>query len=106
MKERGVTGCSWSEWAPCHIYFGECEMRDACQRIVCLKTDKIRPKAIGSMLHLSLAINGVHGSGRSMDFHVFGTHSEEDINNTVKAFDISLGNLISEGILEPKGNHS
>ncbi len=99
IKQKGVEGCAYSEFSCCHIYFGSCKMRDKCDRIICLNGTKVRPENVGNTLHLNLALNGVHTS-RGVDLYLSAVHSEQDISETINAFEHSINTMIDEGILK------
>lgn len=100
MRQKGVEGCAYSEFSCCHIYFGSCEMREECDRIVCLNDIKVRPENVGNALHLNLALNGVHTSSRGVDLYLSAVHSEQDISETLKAFELSIDTMIDEGLFD------
>jgi len=98
IKQRGINGCAYSDGGGVHLYFGSCEMRDRCDRVVCLNSTKVRPACVGEAFGINLTLNGVHTISRAVDFSLSAVHSEEDINKSVEAFDTSLGTMVSEGI--------
>lgn len=99
MKEKRIVGCSYNEFSVCHLYFGECEMRGKCDRVICLNSTKHRPKQVGDSLCLNLTLNGVHPNARGVDFFLSSVHSEKDIKDTLKAFAFSLDNMLEEGVV-------
>jgi len=99
MNQRGINGCAYCNGGSAHLYFGNCQLRDECNRIDCLNSTKIRPGGVGQALGINLTLNGVHTIGRAVDFFVSAVHTEEDINKSIMAFDISLGTMVSEGVL-------
>ena len=100
LEQKGVEGCSYSEFSCCHIYFGSCEQREHCDRVVCLNDNKIRPENVGNALHLCLTLNGVHTIGRGWDLYVSAVHNEQDVSETVNAFESSIDTMIDHGILQ------
>ena len=100
IKGRGINGCAYGDGGVVHLYFGRCELSDRCDRSICLNSDKVRPGDVGEALCINLTLNGVHTVNRAFDFFVSSVHSEEDIMRSVEAFDISLGTMISERILQ------
>lgn len=99
LGEKSVDACVYGDMSNYHIYFGKCELRDNCDRKVCLNSTKIRPLRIGELLSLDLAINGVHTMVRGVD-GLLSVHNEIDINKTVEAFNISINDMITEGIIK------
>ena len=97
IKQGGVNGCAWNSGGEVHLYFGDCKLRDGCDRVVCLNSTKIRPDQIGRALGLNLVLHGVHNINRAFDFFISAAHSEQDINKTIEAFNVSLGTMVSEG---------
>ena len=75
-------------------------MREECDRIVCLNDIKVRPENVGNALHLNLALNGVHTSSRGVDLYLSAVHSEQDISETLKAFELSIDTMIDEGLFD------
>lgn len=100
MKQRGVDGCAYSNGGEAHLYFGSCPLRGECDRVACLNSTKVRPEGVGYALGINLTLNGVHTANRGLVFFVSAVHSEKDINKSIKAFNISLGTMVSEGTLK------
>ena len=101
MKEMKIEGCAYNEFSVCHLYFGKCEMREKCDRTICLNAGKVRPRKVGELLGLNLTLNGVHPNARGVDFFFSSAHTEEDVEHTLRAFELSLHALVKEGTLKP-----
>ncbi len=99
MDKRGIVGCVYGDFSVFHIYFGNCEMRDKCDKSVCLNGNKIWPVEIGRALAMNLTLNGVHVSASGAKGLMSAVHTQEDIDKTIKAFDISLSTMVKENIL-------
>jgi hypothetical protein len=82
------------------LYIGECSMRNNCDRTICLNASKVRPVDVGRVLYINLTLNGVSVAARAVDGFSSAAHSEEDINNTIEAFAVSLDRAIAEGALK------
>ncbi|MBA7563935.1 Glutamate-1-semialdehyde 2,1-aminomutase 1 [subsurface metagenome] len=98
IKKKGIIGCAYSEYSVCHLYFGECEMREKCDRVICLNSAKISRQNTGEILGLNLTINGVHTTNRGNSFFLSAIHAEKDIDETIHAFELSFEEMIEEGI--------
>jgi glutamate-1-semialdehyde 2,1-aminomutase len=91
MDEKGVSGCAYGSFSSFNAYFGECLLRDRCDRTVCLNTSRVIRPDLTRLAIMNLALNGVHVSGRAGPSGLVSTaHSEEDIDKTIEAFDTSL----------------
>jgi glutamate-1-semialdehyde 2,1-aminomutase len=100
MDKRRIPGCVWNAgFSYLHIYFGECEFRNECKKIVCLNSKKVRPPNIGRALYINFALNGIKVRTSGYGLIVSSAHTQEDINRTVEAFSISLKNMIAENKL-------
>jgi glutamate-1-semialdehyde 2,1-aminomutase len=102
IEEKGVLGCVYGDFSVFHIYFGNCEMRDKCDRKICLNENKGKFVEIGKLLALNLAVNGVHMPAYGVKGFTSAVHTQEDVYKTIKAFDASLNNMIRENILRIK----
>jgi len=99
IQKRNINGCAYSDGGATHLHFGDCEIRDKCDKIVCLNSTKVRPELLGRVLSITLTLNGIHTVNRGMDFFVSSTHSQNDINVTRESFGLSLSTMLSEGAL-------
>ena len=102
MDEQGLAGCVYGDFSVYHIYFGDCEMREKCDRAACLNDDKVRPANLSRSLTINLMLNGVHPPVRGLDGFVSAVHTKEDIDKTIEAFSASLETMIGEGALKRK----
>jgi glutamate-1-semialdehyde 2,1-aminomutase len=94
MGKRGVSGCAHGSFSMFNVYFGECPLQDKCDRTVCLNGDKVFPPDLTRRAIINLVLNGIHLSWRAGPCGtVSAAHTEEDIDKTVEAFDITLGKL-------------
>jgi glutamate-1-semialdehyde 2,1-aminomutase len=100
IADRGIAGCVYGDSSAYHIYLGDCEWRDECDRSVCLNEDKERPLPLGRLLAINATLHGVHLTNRGYDGFVSAVHTETDIDKTIHAFDKSLATLIGEGLLK------
>lgn len=100
FEEQGIIGCAYGECSTYHFYLGECNMRNNCDRTICLNATKVRPVEIARSLYINLTLNGVSGVARAVDGFISAAHSEQDINKTIEAFAISLDRAIAEGALK------
>jgi glutamate-1-semialdehyde 2,1-aminomutase len=100
MKHKHLEGCAYNEFSCCHIYFGSCEMREKCDRVICLHDTKVRTENVGHALHRNLALHGVHTTGRGVDLFLSAVHNKKDIAETIKAFELSIDTMINEGTLK------
>ena len=88
IDKRGVSGCAYGSFSMFNVYFGNCPLRDKCDRTVCLNTNKVTSPDLTRLAIINLALNGVHVVG---PFGlVSAAHTEEDIDKTIEAFDTSL----------------
>jgi len=94
LKARNVDGCAYNEFSVVHLYFGSCEMRSQCNRKICLNSAKVRSTRIGNALNINLTLNGVHNMARGYEFLLSSVHSEKDIDDTIKVFDLSIKAMI------------
>jgi len=99
IRQRGVDGCAYSDGGQAHLYLGSCHLRDECDRITCLNSTKVRHAKLSYALSINLTLNGVHSTSRAVEFFVSAVHSEEDISESVEAFEVSLDAMIEEGVL-------
>jgi glutamate-1-semialdehyde aminotransferase len=91
MDKRGISGCAYGSFSMFNVYFGDCPLRDRCDRIVCLNTNKITPPDLTRLAIINLALNGVRVSGRAGPSGlVSAAHTEDDIDKTIEAFDTSM----------------
>lgn len=97
--DRGVTGCVYGDSSTYHIYLGHCDLRENCDRSVCLFEEKERPLPLGRLLAMNATLNGVHLTNRGYDGFVSAVHTESDIEMTIQAFGKSIDALIEEGLL-------
>ncbi len=100
IEKRGIVACSYGESSFFHLFFGDCKLRDKCDRIICLNDGNIRPKVTGNALHINLMLNGVHMPPRGLDGFVSAVHTKEDIDKSLEIFDTSFGTMIEEGIFK------
>jgi glutamate-1-semialdehyde 2,1-aminomutase len=99
MKQQGITGCTYgADGGVVHLYFGACEMREECDRDLCLNSEKVRSQHICDALGINLTLNGVHTMNRAVDFFISAAHNEEDINKSINAFDTALRTMVSEDL--------
>lgn len=99
IKERGINACAYCDSGVVHLHFGSCEIRPGCDKFTCINAAKVKPERVGEALFINLTLNGIHTVNRAFDFFLSAVHSEEDINKSIEAFDISLGTMLSEGIM-------
>jgi glutamate-1-semialdehyde 2,1-aminomutase len=104
MQKKRLTGCAYGERGVVHLYFGDCALRNACDRLVCPNSAKVRLASTGLALFINLSLNGVGTVGRAMDFFISAVHSDPDIDKTVRAFEKSVETLVLEGALNPDNN--
>jgi glutamate-1-semialdehyde 2,1-aminomutase len=100
IVDRGISGCVYGDSSTFHIYLSDCELRDECDRSVCLNEDKERSLPLGRLLAINTTLNGVHFTSRGYDGFVSAVHTESDIDKTIHAFSKSFDTLIKEGILK------
>lgn len=100
LDNRGMAGCVYGDMGNYHIYFGECELQDKCDRRVCLNSTKVRNLTVGESLALNLTLNNVHTLSRGLDGVLSAAHSKADINRTVEGFDTSIDTMLKEGVLQ------
>ena len=100
IHEQDLAGCVYGDFSVYHFYFGDCDMRDECERKVCLNDDKVRAPTVGRSLAINLLLNGVHPAARGFDGFISAVHTRKDIDDTVHAFDQSLKIMIQEGVLK------
>lgn len=97
MDKRGIAGCAYdSGFSVVHLYFGECKLRQQCERRICLNAEKTRDLKMGQALFMNLAVNGVKTPTRGYDLFLSAVHSEEDLAKTGTAFGMSLDMLARE----------
>ncbi|MCU0559220.1 MAG: aminotransferase class III-fold pyridoxal phosphate-dependent enzyme [Desulfobacterales bacterium] len=97
MDERHIQGCVYdSGFSVIHIYFGPCDLKQNCDRGVCLNAAKTRDLSTGQALFMNLALNGVKTPTRGYDALLSAAHTEEDIQKTAAAYGRSLDGLIRE----------
>ena len=99
IVDRGVVGCVYGDSSAYHIYIGDCDLQDNCDRSVCLNEDKERPLSLGRLLALNATLHGVHLTNRGYDGFVSAVHTETDIEKTIHAFGKSIDSLMEEGLL-------
>lgn len=99
LEERGLPGCVYGEYSMFHIYLGDCEFCESCQKVVCLNDKKERPAELGQALALHFVLNGIHMPSRGYDGIVSAAHGVEDGERTIRAFGASLDSLIGEGMI-------
>lgn len=102
IADRGISGCVYGDSSTFHIYLSDCELRDECDRAVCLNEDKERSLPLGRLLAINTTLNGVHFTSRGYDGFVSAVHTESDIDRTIDAFSASFDTLIEEGQLKSK----
>ena len=100
IVDRGISGCVYGDSSTFHIYLSDCELRDECDRSVCVNEDKERSLPLGRLLAINTTLNGVHFTSRGYDGFVSAVHTETDIDKTVDAFGASFDTLIKEGLLK------
>ncbi len=98
MDSRGISGCAYGDFSIFHLYFGECGIKTMCDRSVCLNDEKVRSPAIGELLSLNMALNGVHIAPRGYDGIISSVHDTADVEKTVEAFNRSVDALVQEGV--------
>ena len=100
IDDRGVSGCAYGDFSVFHVYFGECDKRDGCDREVCLNEEKERALPLGKMLSINMALNGAHVTNRGYDGLVSAVHDDSDVEITAEAFGRSVDAMIAEGALK------
>ena len=75
-------------------------MRESCERIACFNPEK-KSHDVGFFPLMQLALEGVVVAKTARGF-VSAVHTEEDIRKTIKAFDITLDTMISQGLIKPR----
>jgi glutamate-1-semialdehyde 2,1-aminomutase len=100
IDDRGISGCAYGDSSAYHIYLGGCDLRDECDRVVCLNEDKERPISLGRLFAINATLHGVHLTNRGYDGFVSAVHTESDIDQTIHAFSKSLDTLVEEGALK------
>lgn len=101
IEEHGVVGCAYGEFSVFHVFFGECAMRDECNRKVCLNVDKVGTE-VGLAPYINLALNGVLAARTGRRGFVSAVHTKEDIAKTIEAFSVSLDIMLRENIIKGK----
>ena len=99
MRANGVGGCVYGEASLVQMRVGQaCPHIDSCDRVHCRLpvTELLSPGPAGPKLARAMRIHGVDLAGRAI---LSGAHSDEDLAETVKAFDKSLKRLKEEGTL-------
>ena len=99
LDKRSVAGCAYGEYSTYHIFWGECPERDRCSKEICLNADKVA-KDVGFSLHINLALNGVHTVNLAYEGFTSAAHTEQDIDKTTEAFDISIDTMTKEGVFK------
>ena len=100
MDKRGIIGCVYdSGFSVLHMYFGKCDLRNECDRTVCINAYKSRSADVGEPLFINLALNGVKLPTRGFDLFVSAVNTKEDIKKTIEAFGISFDTMIEENRL-------
>ena len=100
MDEPGIEGCVYGDFSVYHVHFGDCEMREKCDKTVCLNDSKAMPPKVVRSLAINLLLNGVHPSVRAVDGFISAAHTREDLDKTVEAFGTSFETMIREGVLK------
>jgi len=96
IDDRALSGCVYGDFSVFHLYFGECGIRDTCDREVCLNEDKQRSIPLGKLLSINMALHGVHLTTRGYDGLVSAVHDDADVDKTVEAFRLAVDTLIQE----------
>ncbi len=99
IVDREIAGCVYGDFSAFHIFLGDCDLRDKCDRSVCLNEDKERSLPLGRILAINATLNGVHLTNRGYDGFISSVHTETDIDTTIHAFSKSFDTLIEEGEL-------
>ncbi|MBW1996453.1 MAG: aminotransferase class III-fold pyridoxal phosphate-dependent enzyme [Deltaproteobacteria bacterium] len=99
IDDMGLPGCAYGDFSVFHLYFGECAMRDRCDKLICLNEEKERSPAVGRLLAMAMALHGVHIANRGYDGFISAAHDEEDVSVTLNAFKLSVYTLVKEGLL-------
>jgi len=99
LDERRVAGCAYGEYSTWHIFWGECPLQDRCNKEICLNADKVA-KNIGFALHINWALNSIHTVNRAYEGFTSAVHTEQDIDKTIEAFDISIDTMVKEGVFK------
>ncbi|MBW1699238.1 MAG: aminotransferase class III-fold pyridoxal phosphate-dependent enzyme [Deltaproteobacteria bacterium] len=99
ITERCIEGCVYGDFSVFHVYLGRCEMREQCDRRICLNEDKERPVSLGRLLAINATLNGVHLPNRGYDGIVSAAHTETDVEKTTRAFSACLDTLMEEGVI-------
>lgn len=100
MDKRNISGCVWNAgFSILHVYFGNCELRNKCDKTICLNQNKVRPPNIGNELYRNFALNGIKVRTSGYGFLVSAAHTKEDINKTIEAFSVSLESMAAENKL-------
>jgi glutamate-1-semialdehyde 2,1-aminomutase len=102
ISKRDLSGCVFGDSSVYHIYLGTCEIRDRCNRRICLNDAKTISVPLGHLLAMNFMLNGVHGPARGYDGLVSTVHDKSDIQITLQAFEASLDALINERTIEPE----
>lgn len=100
IKKHSVSACAYGEFSIFHLFFGDCPMRESCERIACFNPGK-KSHDVGFFPLMQLALEGVLVAKTARGF-VSAVHTEEDIRKTIKAFDITLDTMISQGLIKPR----
>ena len=99
LDKRHVACCAYGEYSTFHIFWGKCPLHNKCDREICLNADKIS-KGVGYSLHINLALHGVHTVNLAWEGFTTAAHTEQDIDKTIEAFDISIDTMGREGVFK------
>ncbi len=99
LKKRGVEGCAYGQYSVFHIFFGKCDKRGECDSDICLNADKTRTD-VGYTLYINLTLNGVQTVNRAYEGFTSAVHTEEDIDRSIEAFDVSVDTIVKEGVFK------
>jgi len=99
LDKRSIAGCVYGEYSTWHIFWGECPLQGKCDRNICLNADKVA-KNVGFFLHINFALNGVHMVNLAYEGFTSAVHTEQDIDKTIEAFDISVDTMVKEEVFK------
>ena len=100
IKGRGLNACAYGDSSIAHLYFGNCGMREKCDRVVCLNDAKEPHGKIDQALCVNMTLNNVHTAARGIVYFTSAAHSFKDISETIHAFERSITTMIEEGALQ------
>jgi glutamate-1-semialdehyde 2,1-aminomutase len=95
IEERGIMACAYSTSSVIHLYFGKCQK---CDRTFCLDATKSTPPDVVNAVNWYLMLNGVNLL-RGIVGWVSAVHTEEDIDQTIEAFGLTLDDMVADGVI-------